>query len=117
MTVQFQPDVCLQNDAAGFGLWLLGHAYEHENFRKKCLTLTPPIVVPDYNMRYWNDEKSIVQRWLETHALIHDTLRQATNVNGVDLSLVDLSDKEQWYVWLETHAQEHALMRRVFGMS
>lgn len=114
--VLFQPDTCLPRDPAGWGLWLNGHALEHESFRIACLGLSTPIVIPDFDIRSWKDGPEFVQQWLANHEQIHQAIRDVTGVNGDDLSLVDLSQDDQWFVWLDDHAQEHAAMRSVLGV-
>lgn len=113
--VQFMPDTCLAKDPAGWGQFLNGHAFEHENFRAKALSLANPIVIPSYNIRSWRDEPEYVQSWLVTHEAIHQALRVLTGVEGSDLSQVDLADDSQFYEWLESHAQEHREFRQVLG--
>jgi hypothetical protein len=113
--VQFQPAQCLFNDPAGWGLLLLGHALEHEDFRVACLGLSTPIVIPDYNLRSWRDEPEFVQNWLVNHEQIHEALRAVTGVGGDDLSLVDLSQEDEFYIWLQDHDTEHQSFRQVLG--
>jgi hypothetical protein len=97
-------------------MWLTGHYYEHENFRVACLKLTDPIVIPEYDILSWRDDPEFVQSWLQNHEAIHEAIRTVTNVNGVDLSLVDLGQDEQWYEWLDDHSQEHILFRQVLNV-
>jgi hypothetical protein len=114
--VVFSPDVCLNRDPAGWGQWLTGHSFEHENFRIACLGLTDAIVIPDYDLRSWRDEPEFVQRWLVDHELIHEALRSVTGVGGDDLSLVDLSRDDQFFVWLDDHRAEHSAFRQILGV-
>jgi hypothetical protein len=113
MTVLFQPDTCLPKDPAGWGLWLSGHSAEHERMRVICLGLSTPIIIPSFNVLDWRDEPELVQSWLVQHEALHQALRVATNITGADLSLVDLSNEEEWFLWLDDHAQEHAAFREV----
>lgn len=117
MTINFQPDFCAPRDPAAFGQWLTGHYYEHQVFRKKCLTLTPKIIVTDYDILGWRDEPKLVQQWLVAHESIHQTLRAVCNVTGADLSLVDFSDNDQFNEWMGDHASEHQIFRSVLGIS
>ena len=107
MSVQFQPDTCLPRDPAGWGMWLTGHSLEHEDFRIACLNLSTPIILPCFDLLSWRDEPEFVQGWLVNHEALHEALRTVTGVSGSDLSLVDLSKDEEWFIWLDDHAQEH----------
>jgi len=113
MTVLFQPDQCLPRDPAGWGFWLNRHADEHARFANICATgLTPPVIIQGFDLRQWTDDPKFVQLWLQTHEAIHEGLRQVTNVGGIDLSLVDLSKDDEWYLWMDDHATEHDLIRQ-----
>lgn len=115
MPVQFQPDQCLPRDPAGWGMWLIGHALEHEDFRIACLQFSVPIIIPDFDVRSWRDEPEFVQGWLENHEQIHGAIRSVTGVGGDDLSLVDFSQDDQWYIWLDDHSTEHQSFRQILG--
>lgn len=116
MVVSFQPDICLPRDPSGFGMWLNGHYREHLQMAQICLTLATPIVVPQYDILSWRDEPELVQQWLLSHEQIHEVLRQACNVSGADLSLVDFSEDDQFLEWMDDHAQEHINFRTVLGI-
>lgn len=115
MSVQFSPDTCLPKDPAGWGMWLMGHAAEHDDFRLACLNLSTPIIIPEFDVRSWRDEQEFVQQWLVTHENMHEAIRSVTGIDGVDLSLVDLSKDDEWFVWLDNHSEEHALMREILN--
>jgi hypothetical protein len=118
MTIFFQPDHCLPHDPTGFGYWLQSHYNEHRQFIQIAQTqLTIPVFITDYNLAYWSDEPKIAQRWLLAHEQIHEQLRTLTNVGGIDLSQVDLTQDDQWYEWMDDHAQEHMDFRQVFGIT
>lgn len=117
MTVSFQPDVCLPKDPPGFGAWRTGHFYEHIVLAQKCRALTMPVIVPDYDILSWRDEPQYVQQWLVNHQAMHDQIRFATNVSGIDFSLVDFSDEEQFLGWMDDHAQEHITFRNILGIT
>jgi hypothetical protein len=116
MTVKFQPDVCLNRDPAGWGMWLLGHALEHEDFRIACLDLSTPIVIPDFDIRSWSDEPKFVTGWLQNHQALHQALDQVTGVEEIDYSLVDLAKDDQFYLWLDDHKSGHQSLRSVLGI-
>lgn len=117
MTVLFSPDVCLPNDPAGWGRWLLGHAAEHEQMRKLLLARNPPIIAPDYNLRSWSDDPKVYESWLETHQLVHDSLNEALNVTAIDFSEADFEDERNFFIWLDDHAGTHAIYRQILGIS
>lgn len=115
-TVLFQPDTCLPRDAAGWGRWRNGHADEHEVMRAACAVLPVPIIIPPFDIRSWRDEPEFVQQWLVNHEAIHFALRSITNVGGNDLSLVDLSNDDEWFLWLDDHSEEHIAFREVLNV-
>lgn len=117
MTVNFQPDVCLPKDPAGFGLWRTGHYYEHLVLAQKAAALAKPVSVPDFDIFSWRDEPEFVQQWLVSHEAIHSQLRVGANLTGIDFSLVDFSNPQQFLEWMDDHAQEHIALRSIYGIS
>lgn len=117
MTVLFQPDIVAAKDPPGFGFWRSGHYFEHQAMITFCAKLTPAVHIPDYDIYAWRDEPEIVAQWLQAHNEIHNALRVPANVTGIDLSLVDFKDEDQWLEWHDDHAQEHLLLRNAFGMT
>lgn len=117
MTVNFQPDNCLPKDPAGFGQWRTGHYYEHVVLAQKCAALAKPLIVPGFDILSWRDEPEFVQGWMVAHQAIHVAIRQATNVTGIDFSLVDFSDDEAFSEWMDDHSQEHIAFRQILGIT
>lgn len=117
MTVNFQPDVCLPHDPAGFGAWLTGHYYEHLVMAQKAAGLTDPVLVPQFDILSWRAEPEYVTNWLVNHEAIHDALRTGANLTGIDLSLVDFTNDDEFSEWLDIHAQEHIELRQIYGIS
>jgi len=117
MTVAFQPDIVAPKDPAGFGFWLAGHFYEHRQMAAFCASLNPPFIIPDYDIYGWRDEPEIIATWLLRHEQIHEALRVPANVTGIDLSLVNFKDDDQFLEWMDDHADEHRLLRNAFGMT
>lgn len=117
MAVNFSPDVCLPKDPAGFGAWLTGHYYEHLVMAKKAASLITPVAVPNFDILSWRDEPEFVTGWLNNHEAIHVQLRFGANLTGIDFSLVDFSNDEEFSEWLDDHAQEHADLRQIYGIS
>lgn len=117
MAVNFQPDVCLPKDPAGFGAWLNGHYYEHIVMAQKAAQLLKPVIVPNFDVLSWRDEPEFVTAWLNNHEAIHVQLRVGANLTGIDLSLVNFADDEQFSEWMDDHAQEHLDLRRIYGIT
>jgi hypothetical protein len=117
MTVNFQPDLCLPKDPAGWGRWLTGHYYEHLQMIPLCAALAQPAIVPNYDILAWRDEPEFVQQWLVSHQEIHIALENACNVTGIDFSLVDFSNEEEFLEWQDDHSQEHITLRAILGIS
>lgn len=117
MTINFQPDTCLPKDPAGFGRWLTGHYYEHVVLAQKAASLAAPIIVPNFDIFSWRDEPEFVTGWLVNHQAIHQQLRVGANQTGIDLSLVDFTDDEQFLEWMDDHSQEHIELRGIYGVT
>lgn len=116
MPVIFQPDQVLFGDAAGFGLWRMTHGYEHLAMVNVLAHRTPAVIVPNYNIFDWRDERELAIAWHQSHYAIHQSLRVAANTSGIDLSLVDFSQQDQWYEWHDDHAAEHVALRQAFNL-
>lgn len=116
MGIFFFHDTVLPHDPEGFGTWLIEHSYEHTQFHNIALLQLPPFVVPDYDLASWSWSPEVSATWLQVHEQVHVSLRQLTGVQGIDLSLVDLTDEGAWFEWMDDHAQEHALLRLAFGI-
>lgn len=114
--ISFQPDICLPDDDAGLGAWLIGHYREHLILAQKCLALSPSVIVPNYDILAWRKETELIKQWLQSHESIHQVLRSACNVTGSDLSLVDFNDSEEILDWMGDHATEHQNFRTVLGV-
>jgi len=58
--------------------------------------------------------------WLELHNLMHNQTYQLLNGVGAtapDLSLVDFSKPEQFYIWMFVHQQMHDYEQQTLGLS
>lgn len=117
MTAFFQPDVVLPKDPAGFGRWLTGHYYEHIVLRQAAAALTTPVIVPDFDIFAWKDEPNFVTQWLVNHEAMHSQLRVGANLTGIDLSLVDFSNDDEFLEWMDNHRQEHNDLRSIYGIT
>jgi hypothetical protein len=114
---QFSPDQVTFGDTAGYGLWDMNHAREHLQFLQVLAGKTPAMLLPAFDLFAFLTAGQARRRMVESHYEAHQLLRQATNVQGVDLSQVDLNDQSGFYDWLGYHAQEHAQIRSVLGMT
>jgi len=112
----FFHDLVLPNDLAGFSIWLQEHYLEHAQFVSIFQAQTVPVFIPDYNFALWDPEKKIVSAWLESHQATHQSLRDHTGVEGIDLADVDLSKPDQWFAWMDDHRAEHADLRRALSL-
>lgn len=117
MTINFQPDVVLPKDPAGFGRWLTGHYYEHLVLAKAAAALSTPVIVPNYDILAWRDEPEFVTNWLVNHEAMHAQLRVGANLTGIDFSLVDFSNDDEFSEWIDDHSQEHIDLRRIYGIT
>ena len=114
----FLPDHVLPHDPAGFGRWLVGHSLEHTQMSQIVSTVGTPLAnVPLYDILSWSDDPANVVFWLNTHQNIHQALRAQSGVTGIDLSLVDFNNDDDFLVWQEDHATEHAQLRYVYGLT
>jgi hypothetical protein len=113
----FFHNTLLPDDPTGMGVWLIEHYYEHLQFVQLGMQQSPVRFIPDYAIQSWSDQKSVQTQWLNVHQTIHDALRTWTGVQGIDLSTVDLEDREEWFEWMDAHAQEHILIEQALGLS
>ncbi len=116
MSSLFPIKAVAPDDPAGFGFWLNEHYYQHIQFVQLGLKQTPVRFIPDYDILAWSEEPGVQKLWLSAHQAIHDALRTWTNVQGIDLANVDLSDNTQWFLWLQDHATEHSLFEQALGV-
>lgn len=113
----FRPDVVLPHDPAGFGLWRINHYNEHRQFIQIGTTLTPTLIIPDFDIAAWSDEARFVRFWLDAHKQIHDTIDQRFGITTIDLSAVDLSKDDEWNIWMSDHALAHSEERQALGVT
>lgn len=111
----FAPDLVAFGDQAGFGQWDVGHGREHIQFVQTLVGLSAPISIPDYSFLSFlgNPQPELIN----AHYEVHEFLRSATGVTGIDLSAVDLQSGAGFDEWLNFHRQEHAQIRAVLGLS
>jgi hypothetical protein len=114
---QFSPDTIAFGDAPGWGTWLMGHYREHRQFVDIGFLASPAFFIPDWDLLSWDwaNQRAITD-WLNVHEKVHELLRSRTNVQGVDLSIVDFNNRGYFSLWIDTHAQEHADHRKALGL-
>jgi hypothetical protein len=111
---QFSPDQCSFGDVAGMGAWDISHGREHIQFIQVLAANGVNLPDPDLLMLLTAGNARASQ--LQSHFTQHQLLRQATGVEGIDLSQVNLNDAGDFYNWLGYHATEHQQLRQALGI-
>ncbi len=114
---QFSPDQVAFDDAPGYGAWDIGHAREHIQFVQVLAAQSPSIEIPDYNMLSFFTAGSARGSIAQSHSDVHNLLRGALGITGVDLSVLDFKDQASFYDWLAYHSAEHAQIRQIIGLT
>lgn len=117
MTILFNPNICAPHDPAGWGRWRSGHYGDHRQYITMGATATPRIVIPDYDLHAWSDDTGAVTAWLNAHYQVHQAIRSASGITGIDLSQVDLSDDQSFIEWQDDHNLEHQAINQFFGIT
>jgi hypothetical protein len=113
----FFHDQFLFGDETAFAQYRQEHWLEHIQFVQIGQAQTPtPVLIPDYDLTSWDKRQSFVRNWLVTHEDVHEVLRSVTGVSGINLADVDLDNETEFYTWTDAHRDEHALLRRAFGI-
>lgn len=115
MAITFFHQFVLPNDAAGWGMWLTEHYYEHIRFILTGRGLAEPVEMVEYDILSWSDEPSLVQGWLGAHQLMHQSVREVTGITGTNLQQVDFTNEGQFLEWLDSHSQEHKALEEALG--
>ena len=113
----FFHDQFLFGDDAAFGQYRQEHWLEHVQFVQIAQQQATPILIPDYDLTSWQNDQRFERFWLTTHESVHERLRQITGVGGVNLADVDLSNEGEFYTWIDAHRDEHAALRKAFGIT
>jgi hypothetical protein len=113
---EFEPTIFVLGDRAGQGAWEMGHYRQHLRYVTLLASLTTPIVIADHPLMQFGDNNVERKIWLADHSAVHNLLRTFTNVTGIDLSVVDLDNEDEFQVWLDSHANEHDLLDQAFGL-
>lgn len=113
----FSPDVVMFGDPEGFGQWLAGHWFEHQQFITLGLQFSPSRQFLAYDIYSWRYEPESIRAWLDAHQQMHDSLRRFTGVGGIDLSEIDFQSPDDFQAWMAYHQLEHQQLRAAFGVS
>lgn len=105
MATEFQPTSFVFGDRAGQGLWEIGHYRQHRRYVDYLAG--QGVLIADHPIIWMGKNKFQNQVWLQDHAALHNQLRIYANVTGVDLSAVDLTNRNEFTTWLDAHATEH----------
>jgi len=105
-------------DEAGFAQYRQEHWYEHRQFVAIGQANHPVILIPDYDLTTWQDgNQAFTTSWLTTHESVHEALRYYTGVTGINLADVNFAKEDEFYEWIDAHRQEHAALRKAFGIT
>lgn len=115
MAITFFHQFVMPNDAAGWGMWLNEHYYEHIRFILTARSLSNPVNLTEYDILSWSDEPALVQGWLASHEKMHEDVRQLTGITGTNLQEVDFTNEGSFLEWLEVHGTEHTALENALG--
>jgi hypothetical protein len=113
----FFHDQFLFGDEAGFAQYRQEHWYEHIQFVQIGQAHMPVIQIPDYDLTSWDNSQAYATNWLTTHESVHEILRFYTGVTGINLADVNLANEDEFYEWIDAHRNEHAALRKAFGIT
>jgi len=113
----FFHDQFLFGDEAGFAQYRQEHWYEHLQFVQIGQAHHPELIIPDYDFTSWDNSQSFATNWLTTHEAVHEVLRSLTGVAGINLADVNLTNEDEFYEWIDAHRNEHAALRKAFGIT
>lgn len=116
VSTEFFPNLYLFGDRAGQGRWEIGHYRQHLRYQQLFAQQNPPFIVPDHPIVLMGKTDLERRIWLNDHQAVHEILRSRANVNGIDLSQVNLNDPHDFLTWLDAHATEHALIDLALGL-
>jgi hypothetical protein len=117
MSTEFALNTFAFGDAAGNGIWLVGHYRQHLRYNSVLAARSPPVLIPEFSILTVEGGNIGRKSWLDAHANWHQLLRPFANITGVDLSAVDMEEEQQFYGWISAHNDEHSLLDVAFGVS
>lgn len=94
----YNPPVTEQD----FSIFSLSNADHHQNV---ITALQNRVALVTYELDPMPQED--LPSWLRRHQQAHNDINTFLGVNGVDLTDVDVKDKEQLESWILLHADEH----------
>jgi len=113
----FSPDQVDFGDLPGYGAFDIGHHREHLQFVQTLAMLPSPILIPDFDFMQFLTAGQVRRSQIVTHYQAHLLLRQALNVQGVDLTQFNLDGSDDFYSFTGYHASEHSLIRQTLGIT
>ena len=113
---QFQPDTVTHKDIPGYGWWDVAHHREHLQFVQTLATRTPAVVIGEYDLLAMLTGGGNRRAIMESHQQMHELLRAATGVGGVDYTGFDLDNGGDFYSFLGYHSTEHQALRAALGI-
>jgi hypothetical protein len=117
MATEFKINEFEFGDAAGNGMFLVGHYRNHLQYNAVLAKRTPPVLLPVFPILAVEGGKIGRRSWLDSHADWHNLLRPLANATGVDLSTVDLDNENEFTQWMGAHNAEHAFLDQAFGIA
>ena len=112
----FQPDTCTFQDIIGMGAWDIGHDREHLQFVQMASAMTPPIVLPAYDLLNVLTSHQTQRAQLEAHQSAHSLLSQIAGITSLDFTQFDLTKQDDFYNFLGYHQTSHQQLRQFFGI-
>jgi len=104
-------------DSAGGGFWLVENFRNHLQYNAILAARTPPVLLPVFPIMAIEGGRIGRRSWLESHADWHNLLRPLAGATGVDLSVVDLDNENEFTQWMDAHRAEHQFLDQFFGVA
>jgi hypothetical protein len=117
VSTEFSPNLFQFGDVAGNGAWLDGHYRQHLRYNNVLAARTPPVVLPVFPILTVEAGQVGRRDWLNSHENWHELIRPFTAATGIDLSMVNLDDENQFYAWMDLHNYEHNLFDLSLGVA
>jgi hypothetical protein len=117
MATEFKINEFEFGDAAGGGFWLVEHYRNHLQYNDVLAKRTPPVLLPVFPIMSVEGGKIGRRSWLDSHQSWHELLRPLAGATGVDLSVVDMDNENEFTQWMGAHNAEHAFLDQAFGIA
>jgi hypothetical protein len=113
---QFSPSDVTYKDEVGYGYWDDSHHRQHQQYVETLATLTPSILIPNYDFLQMLTAANARGSIVETHMQAHAVLRQILNVQGVDLTQFNLDSEDDFNNFLSYHDADHQGFNLALGI-